>query len=391
MPDPERFEQLEQEWRELRDSLKPERWAAIRSATRGVARPLALFAQLEDALVRWRQWRASGLLARFADRYVNPRWTLHDLLAHLASWAALLRLEAETVARGEEFQQFIPHALSGGGPSRWNGVEVEKRRGRALEEILDEFERETTRVQDLVMDLSVGTLAREAVFPVAYGADRNTCWRGTLAVAVAGATAHFRHHFDQIAARLAYFADHPDPTTTAAERARALQFWTAAREEFLRLVTPLSEEQWAFRPAPDRWSVREIAEHVVIVERYAHGLIEAALAGDPDPDWPAKAGAVTEGVCERILDRSRKGHAPPPMQPKGEWSGAEALRQYREARDKTREIIERFDLPLKAHLASGPPGTFNGYDWILLVSLHNQRHNQQIAEVLATEAQRHRE
>lgn len=172
-----------------------------------------------------------------------------------------------------------------------------------------------------------------------------------------------------------------DAHLTAAERARAAAVHAAAEREFLQTVANLSEEQWSFRPGPNRWSIREITEHVIIVEEFVHNLIEGALAAQPDPSWHQYD--LPEAAVTRVLDRAIRGTAPPPMVPRGEWSTEKTMKRYRAARSRTRSYLERGDLPLRAHVASGPPGTFNTYHWLILVSLHHQRHNQQVAEVMA--------
>ena len=57
----------------------------------------------------------------------------------------------------------------------------------------------------------------------------------------------------------------PD-TLTETERAHVTQFLKRTRDDFLTAVEPLSPDQWAFQPGPDRWSIGLIAEHLGLVE-----------------------------------------------------------------------------------------------------------------------------
>lgn len=202
---------------------------------------------------------------------------------------------------------------------------------------------------------------------------------------IAGGAGDPCQQLSSLRGRAVAFADRStrsgSPYPTATDRTRALEVHEAADREFLTAVADLSEEQWSFRPGPDRWSIREITEHVVIVEEFLHNLIESALASPPDPAWPTFD--LPAAMVTRVLDRSVRGTAPPPMVPRGQWTTEETMEQYRATRARTRAYLERVDLPLRAHIASGPPGTFNTYHWLILVSLHHQRHNQQIAEVIA--------
>jgi DinB superfamily len=46
-------------------------------------------------------------------------------------------------------------------------------------------------------------------------------------------------------------------TLTSQEREAALKQFEATRDNFLKSIAGLSQAQWTFKPAPDRWSVAE--------------------------------------------------------------------------------------------------------------------------------------
>ena len=50
-------------------------------------------------------------------------------------------------------------------PNEWNGREAQAQRPVPLDEILDQFERETRRLQELVVTLPPPSLYGEALFP----------------------------------------------------------------------------------------------------------------------------------------------------------------------------------------------------------------------------------
>ncbi|MFQ5695614.1 MAG: maleylpyruvate isomerase N-terminal domain-containing protein, partial [Terriglobia bacterium] len=129
MPKAELQNELAREWQELLASLPPERTTAPRwlFLEHRIHRPgpAALFAELEEVRLAWEGLHASPALEKYAERFINPGWTLKDLLAHLASWASEFRRQVETVARGEAFDYAIPYALSALGPAQWNQVEVD--------------------------------------------------------------------------------------------------------------------------------------------------------------------------------------------------------------------------------------------------------------------------
>jgi hypothetical protein len=79
-----------------------------------------------------------------------------------------------------------------------------------------------------------------------------------------------------------------DASMTTQERADALKWLEESRTEFLAAITGLSEQQWKWKPAPDRWSVGEVAEHIVLAEAGQFANVSKALSSAPDPDWEAK-------------------------------------------------------------------------------------------------------
>lgn len=54
---------------------------------------------------------------------------------------------------------------------------------------------------------------------------------------------------------------------TDAERGRAIAYLAETRERLLSTLFGLAGEQYIYKPAPDRWSVAEILEHITLVER----------------------------------------------------------------------------------------------------------------------------
>ena len=58
----------------------------------------------------------------------------------------------------------------------------------------------------------------------------------------------------------------PDASMTRAERAELIDLLNKSEKEFLDAVESVSDAQWTFRAGPDRWSIGEVAEHLVLAE-----------------------------------------------------------------------------------------------------------------------------
>ena len=166
------------------------------------ARPMALYAQLEEVLALWAELRRAPL-ARHADRFITSSWTLKDLLGHLATWAAEFRREVETMARGGAFDYAIPYALSVMGPNEWNEVEAERQRPVPLQTILARFGEETERLEDLVLAIPEAKLYAPTPSPMAPSGDPEATIQASIAQIVLGKCSHDRYHLARIGEWLA--------------------------------------------------------------------------------------------------------------------------------------------------------------------------------------------
>jgi hypothetical protein len=84
-----------------------------------------------------------------------------------------------------------------------------------------------------------------------------------------------------------------------------------------------------------------------------------------------------------IPDRSHKFQAPPPLVPTGKWTPQETLDHFLKSRAETIEFMKTAT-DLRAHVADSPLGMpLDGYEWLLFIGAHSERHTKQILEVKA--------
>jgi hypothetical protein len=183
-------------------------------------------------------------------------------------------------------------------------------------------------------------------------------------------------------------AEDKEPRMTAEERTKTIKMLLDSQQEYLDALSNLTEAQWRFKPSPFQWSLGEVAEHILLTEIALFSSVEKALAQKPNPDWESKTAGKAEFIEKVVPSRSRRAQAPIEVRPSGKLSREEVVRRYKEARARVLEFTRTTDLPLKAHTLDHPfPvfNTLNAYDWLIYIPLHNIRHNQQIAEVKASE------
>ena len=172
-------------------------------------------------------------------------------------------------------------------------------------------------------------------------------------------------------------------TLTPADHDKGLQYLQQTRDGVVAATKGLSEAQMKFKAAPDRWSVAETLEHIALAEDFIFqnvtDKIMKAPAGAADRDT-AKIDAM---ILAGVPDRTQKRQAPGPLVPTGRWTPADTLDHFLKSRAKTIEFLQTPDL--RAHVSSENPfqQPLDGYDWLLFIGAHSERHTKQILEVKA--------
>jgi DinB superfamily len=174
------------------------------------------------------------------------------------------------------------------------------------------------------------------------------------------------------------------PALTLPERERAIAELEASRRELLAALAGLTSAQWAFKPAPDRWSIVECLEHIALAEdAYFRTITERMTKAPPPPEKAAEVRDKDDYVLKTMPDRTAKRVTAPTLEPKGA-SPLEALHHFGRSRDRfvayVRETQDDLRSRFQPHRATG---LIDGYQWILLAVGHSRRHLEQIQEVKA--------
>jgi len=152
---------------------------------------------------------------------------------------------------------------------------------------------------------------------------------------------------------------------------------------FVEALAAVSNAQWNFKPAPDRWSVGEIAEHIALSEDMIYSLITEEIVKSPADPGKKAAPPVTDAyVHERDLDRSHRASAPDYLIPRHRWKNkAELLAAFLKSRDRSIAYLRDTREDLRAHFQPSPIGTLDAFQWFLFMSSHTERHLKQMEEV----------
>lgn len=147
------------------------------------------------------------------------------------------------------------------------------------------------------------------------------------------------------------------------------------------MVTPVSAEQWKWKPDGDTWSIGEIAEHLFLVERGILFRLRSA---------PADGIEKTEGkeqLLSKLLERTARFPAPARVVPTGKFaSQTDFLPEMSAARAATLAWAQDAATDLQQHVMPHPAfGELHGLQWLIMLTQHTRRHLSQMREVMAAE------
>lgn len=176
-------------------------------------------------------------------------------------------------------------------------------------------------------------------------------------------------------------------TLTQAEREKGIAELEGSKKMFLDSTKGLSEAQWNFKAAPDRWSIAECAEHIALAEGYIFGNITNGILKAPlTPEKRTATAGKDDMIVKMLQDRSHKATAPEPIDPtKKPMKPEESVKLFLESRAKSEDFIKTTQEDLRDHMYDGPGpiGPLDAYQWVLFMSGHTRRHTLQILEVKA--------
>ncbi|PYX41080.1 MAG: hypothetical protein DMG81_04685 [Acidobacteria bacterium] len=173
-------------------------------------------------------------------------------------------------------------------------------------------------------------------------------------------------------------------TLTQADRDKAMKYLESTRQGVVDATKGLSQAQWTFKAAPDKWSVAEVTEHIAAAEDFLRGMIVQKVMVAPARPAGEDVVAIDAMVLQAIPDRSQKKQAPEPLKPSNRFGSPEgSVQHFLDARTTTEDFLTKTP-DLREHAADSPLGKkLDGYEWILFIAAHSERHTKQILEVKA--------
>ncbi len=147
-----------------------------------------------------------------------------------------------------------------------------------------------------------------------------------------------------------------------------------ARHELIRKVRRLNRERLTHKPDPERWSVLEDFQHLVLAEQrtvLAFGSIPASQG--PKPDHLAMVLDVLDGdISVDVPD--------PAMVPDGQAEVEDLIRDWEQARRRLNRFLETVgaddrETPVSSHPVTGP---LSVVDSLRLLASHFHHHRRRL-------------
>lgn len=156
-------------------------------------------------------------------------------------------------------------------------------------------------------------------------------------------------------------------------------------ENLERLVIGLTREQWNYKTVDSVWSIAEISEHLEKAEKELFSMVKDQLKKSPaEPEKAAEVNNKTKSVMDAITSRDHKVKTKPELEPMGYYDSPESfLKSFQEVRKQTMSYAQTTEDQLRHHfIPFGPLGDLDGYQILMFMSGHLERHIQQIEEVM---------
>jgi DinB superfamily len=174
-------------------------------------------------------------------------------------------------------------------------------------------------------------------------------------------------------------------TLTPEERSYVIEQLTKSKQAFIESIQGLTDAQWKFKAAPERWSIEECSEHIILAEDFIFAGSQKMLQAPAQPRAASSTPEHDREVFAMVQDRSHKATAPEPIRPTGQWpKPSEVMAEFTRRRDAHITYVRDTKDELRTHSSADTPlGTLDAYQVLVLMAGHSLRHMAQIQEVKA--------
>lgn len=156
-------------------------------------------------------------------------------------------------------------------------------------------------------------------------------------------------------------------------------------------VRGISEAQWKYKPKPEAWSIAQVVDHVAFVQERVLSVIREQIPMGMEAPADRKTELIDAVIINHFPNRLARYPAPPALASPAEGPLAEQLERVATNTQRFAECLASapdlrgrlLDSPPLRAVSKGEHQWIDGYQLILAVCGHTERHVKQILEVKA--------
>jgi len=174
-----------------------------------------------------------------------------------------------------------------------------------------------------------------------------------------------------------------DDALSKKERKYAADLMKDTKTDLQNAIKGLSQAQLDYKPAADRWSVKECVYHIAISEKNLWAMLEKSMKDPATPEKKKDVKVTDEQVVKMIEDRTNKVKTFSPFEPQntGYKTLDEAMNDFKISRAAHIKYIKATSEDMRNHFVQMPFGLLDCYQLSLMIASHTNRHTQQLNEV----------
>lgn len=164
-----------------------------------------------------------------------------------------------------------------------------------------------------------------------------------------------------------------------------MEYLEETEEALIEVTEDLSEEQMQYKPDAESWSIAEIIEHINMVENSMKSMINNKMNSDSESE-NVEVKMTDDQVIQLITNRSQKFKTQNQFEPTGEYTTADdAIKAFIDQRENITDWIKDSNTDMRSVVITDFPfGPVDGYQTLLFMAGHTERHTAQIEEVKAS-------
>ena len=177
-------------------------------------------------------------------------------------------------------------------------------------------------------------------------------------------------------------------TITNQERRFLIDQLKESRAAVQKTVEGLSEKQLNFKPAPEKWSIKECLQHIVLTESYWWNRADALLKQQANSDKKLGSKIKDQEILTILSGKDQKLQASENFKSlKNQWKSAEEiLDAFKRQRNSMIKYAKTSTDDMRNYVLKMPVGNMDAYQMLLYIPAYTKRQTLQIEEIKADPA-----